>query len=155
MAKSVKKRKYTRRAATAERGMTTISLPKKLVAKANELLKERGTDIETYLRLTASAFVNTFRPLELSDIMDFGQYKDSATVEEACRVNPKYIAWLIAVSSRVKFAPEVLELVEELLPGGIDHEVEKASIPKANNVLVVDSLTGLADTFFDRHPTGK
>ncbi len=90
-----------------------LELDKKLVEKANRLLKDRGSNLAIYLELQLRAFCKSSAPLRLSDRMPIGKFS-GALVEDIVRTDTSYIEWLIGVSTTVSFDPEVTRLVMEL-----------------------------------------
>lgn len=92
----------------------TIKLDSALKKSVIALMKERGTTIETYVRLQLRAMTGDKAMLCLSDKMNFGKYYGEP-VEDVVRANPGYIRWIITKAENgCKFGPDVLALLEEM-----------------------------------------
>lgn len=77
-------------------------------------MKERGTTIETYIRLQLRAMTVDKSMLKLADKMNFGKYYGEL-VEDVVRANPSYIRWLVCESTNgCRFDSDVLELLESM-----------------------------------------
>ena len=114
----MKKKRLVRKApkaAVPRPGVTGIvlRLETKLVNDINAVLSQRGTDIETYIRLQLRAFRHAGKILGLSDRLNFGKFSGEL-VEDVCRAEPGYIEWIVANSSSARFHDDVLKLLEDL-----------------------------------------
>jgi hypothetical protein len=90
-----------------------LKLETKLVDDINAVLEQRGTNIETYIRLQLRAFRHAGKILGLNDRLNFGKFSGEL-VEDVCRAEPGYVEWLIANSTSARFHQDVLSLLEEL-----------------------------------------
>ncbi len=93
-----------------------IYLPASLVAEAREKLEtEREIELEIFLAIYLRMICRTKTYLHLEDKLPFGKYVGEV-VENICRIDPAYIAWLIGEGNgRTKFDPSVLVLAQEML----------------------------------------
>lgn len=92
----------------------TIKVDASLYAEANTVLKDRGTDIDTWVQLQLRAFAKGGKALiHLSDKMPFGKYQGEL-VENVVRADTKYAAWMVSQDFSSKYHPDVLALVSEL-----------------------------------------
>jgi hypothetical protein len=96
-----------------------LRLETKLVDDINAVLSQRGTDIETYIRLQLRAFRHAGKILSLSDRLNFGKFSGEL-VEDVCRAEPGYIEWIVANSSSARFHEDVLKLLEDLRDKSIE-----------------------------------
>lgn len=96
-----------------------LRLETKLVNDINAVLSQRGTNIETYIRLQLRAFRHAGKILGLSDRLNFGKFSGEL-VEDVCRAEPGYLEWIIANSSSARFHEDVLKLLEDLRDKSIE-----------------------------------
>lgn len=97
----------------ARQATLTIKLDGALKREVTKLFKERGTSVETFIRLQLKAMTCDKTILRLEDKMNFGKYYGEP-VEDVVRTNPGYVSWILANSSTPKFGPDVIALLEEL-----------------------------------------
>lgn len=100
-----------------------LKLETKLVDDINAVLEQRGTNIETYIRLQLRAFRHAGKILGLRDRLNFGKFSGEL-VEDVCRAEPGYVEWLIANSTSARFHQDVLDILEELRENAEEVPVE-------------------------------
>jgi antitoxin component of RelBE/YafQ-DinJ toxin-antitoxin module len=96
-----------------------VKLPLKLANDVEEILFKRGLTMDEVVRLYLRSLVTASkrnRALRLDSIIEFGKY-NGETVETIVRADPSYVNWLVSTSTKIKFDPEVLELLERLAEG--------------------------------------
>lgn len=82
--------------------------------QAAEVLKSRGTDIETWFKLQLRAFSRSGKSLLcLKDKIPFGKYAGEL-VEDVVRADTAYAIWMVAQNYTTKFDTDVHQLVQEL-----------------------------------------
>lgn len=92
----------------------TLNIDTKLHNQLKKLLSERGTDIETFVKLQLRALSIATKILHLEDKIPFGKYTGEL-LETIIRGDPKYMNWLIANSKNpTQFGTDILELLEKL-----------------------------------------
>lgn len=92
----------------------TISLETKLYNTLKVKFAERGTDLETFIRLQLRAVSKTTLILKLKDDLPFGKYAGEK-IEDIVRADPSYMNWVITTNKNPgQFHEEILELLEEI-----------------------------------------
>ena len=96
--------------------MVKVRIDPKLAHRVEEFLAARGLTLDQAVGLYLRAMINTSaraRALRLADVMPFGKYQGEV-IETILRVQPDYIAYLVANSTNVRWDPEVLKMLEEI-----------------------------------------
>lgn len=99
----------------ARKASITIQLDGALKKQVQQMMKDRGTTIETFVRLQLRAMTVSNSMLTLHDKMNFGKYSREP-VEDVVRANPDYIRWIVnqSATKECKFDADVLELLTKL-----------------------------------------
>ena len=93
-----------------------VRVDPKLAHRVEEFLAARGLTLDQAVGLYLRAMINTSasaRALRLSDAMPYGKYRGEI-IETIVRVQPDYIAYLVASSTQTRWSPDVLRLLEEV-----------------------------------------
>lgn len=107
----------------AKQKKVNIKVDAGVYAAAAKTLKDRGTDLDTWVNLQLRAFARTTKNmLTLKDKMQTGKYFGS-TVEEVVRVDPGYMVWTLQQSHfRTRYGQDVYELLQSITGEEIDTE---------------------------------
>ena len=81
--------------------------------RAFKVLAKRGTDFDTYLRLMVMKCRDN-PILELSDAMQFGQFKGE-TIENIILCEPRYMEWLLRTKDDFALSQEAMDLLSEIM----------------------------------------
>lgn len=101
--------------AKAKNKTVELKLPMELYERASKVLGDRGTDIETFVRLQLGVLSRSKITIRLTDEMPFGKYA-GARVEDIIRSDPRYFNWLVTTMNDLgKYGEDVLTLVAELM----------------------------------------
>lgn len=92
----------------------SIKIDANIYNSAAEVLKTRGTNIETWIMLQLRAFSNGGPTLlSLKDKMPFGKYA-GAIIEDIVRGDLRYVTWMLAQDFATKYDSDVHGLASEL-----------------------------------------
>lgn len=93
----------------------TFRLDDAVLAKAEAVLTDRGTDIKSWMALQIGALSKVTKPVVgLVDPMPFGKYL-GAKVEDVVRGDPSYAKWMLQTEGTAdRFNQEVVQLYVEL-----------------------------------------
>lgn len=72
----------------------SVQVSRALLTKAEKILGDRGTTVDTWIRLQLKRFVKNVKFYGLTDKITFGKYRDEL-METIIRTDPEYVAWLI------------------------------------------------------------
>jgi len=92
---------------------TTVKLDRKLVEGIDDILQQRGGNIEAFLELQMVGFVRSKSILGLGDTFNFGKY-NSVPVEHVIKNDLAYMYWLVVEQKSKKFKQEVYDRVVSL-----------------------------------------
>ncbi len=103
----------------AKRPKTTVvslEIPALLLTKALNVLGNRGTTLDDFLRLQLRSLTRHDRFYKLADRFTFGKYKDE-TIEDVIRADPTYLTWCLNTVGGFAIDIEALELLQDM---GVD-----------------------------------
>lgn len=88
-----------------------VKVPRQELAHVEDVLTERGSNIDNFFSLKLLAFSRTNVVMGLGDRLNFGKYT-GAFVEAVIRADLSYMHWIITKSNcRDRFEPEVRHLI--------------------------------------------
>lgn len=98
-------------------GPFKIDISAEMYQQFTRRLRENKTDEGTFLGLAIRQYMRSSQgTLELTDRIPFGKF-EGARLEDAIRVNPDYILWMVQNTNKVKLSEEASRLLCELIPG--------------------------------------
>jgi uncharacterized protein (DUF3820 family) len=91
-----------------------VEVPDRLAAQIEPVLLQRGLSLDEVVRLYLRSLVTTSERMAALDVkseMPFGKFKGEQ-IGVIIRVDPDYVAWMLANSKSFKLTPEALSLLE-------------------------------------------
>ena len=88
----------------------------KLYKRVNDILTERGSTFEDWLRLQMKTLVKHSRLYGVNDPISFGKY-DGEKMRTIITSDPEYVAWCLRTVAGFTLSPEALQLLSDM---GVD-----------------------------------
>ena len=93
--------------------MTEIVIDPKLLKRANEILAERGTTMEQWLKLQLKSLIKHRRVYNIREKLTFGKY-EGEIVEDVIRADPSYMSWCLRTIAGFALSFDGLELLSTM-----------------------------------------
>jgi len=91
-----------------------VGLSRALYDRLKSFAGERGTNIETLIRVATSAMVRANRYYTMNTALTFGKYTGEA-METVIRLDPGYVQWCLEKRNGMAIDDECEELLERML----------------------------------------
>lgn len=93
----------------------TVKLPRAIHDELSAILEGRGTNLATFLTVTARAYLRTPSMFELHSALPYKKFSGSA-LEDVIRIEPSYVRWLLGNVRGFKMSEQAQKLLDEVDP---------------------------------------